>query len=197
MSEKSITHPVDCMCHYCLDGIKQLASVGIPAEPVNPTIADLQAKLAQAEKERDEANALAKETWKVTCQLRAELASLRAEAGKILDAYDIATGNEHAKYSLLERVDILGRSKNYFVRETDKGRAELARLREALDAKAAAMVEAFLAWPLPASVCSDACATMRDYPNRTGTNLLTADEAKQMFEWVLAQAALNPKGKAE
>jgi hypothetical protein len=48
------------------------------------------------------------------------------------------------------------------------------------------MVERFLNWPLPGSVCSDQCATKQDYPNRIGTNLLTADEARQMLEYVLA-----------
>lgn len=47
------------------------------------------------------------------------------------------------------------------------------------------MVNAFLAWPLPDSVCSDGCVTIKGYPRRSGTNLLTADEAKQMFEHVL------------
>jgi hypothetical protein len=53
-----------------------------------------------------------------------------------------------------------------------------------------AMVDAFLAWPLPESVRSDLCATMtpKEYPHpRSGTNLLTAVEAKQMFEYVLAK----------
>jgi hypothetical protein len=47
------------------------------------------------------------------------------------------------------------------------------------------MVDRFLAWPLPASVCSDACVVQRGYPHRIGTNLLTADEARQMLEHVL------------
>lgn len=49
----------------------------------------------------------------------------------------------------------------------------------------AAMVNRFLTWPLPESVCSDPCATMQGYPQRTGTNLLTADEALAMLEHVL------------
>jgi len=49
-----------------------------------------------------------------------------------------------------------------------------------------ALVDRFLAWPLPKSVCSDLCATMPDYPHqRTGTNLLTAEEARQMLEAIL------------
>lgn len=49
------------------------------------------------------------------------------------------------------------------------------------------MVNRFLSWPLPASVCADPCASMPDYPHsRIGTNLLTAVEARQMLEHVLS-----------
>jgi hypothetical protein len=51
-----------------------------------------------------------------------------------------------------------------------------------------AMVDAFLAWPLPASVRCDACVLDQGYPHRVGTNLLTAIEARQMFEYALAKA---------
>lgn len=48
------------------------------------------------------------------------------------------------------------------------------------------MVNRFLMWPLPKSVCADLCATDKDYKfPRSGTNLLTADEARAMFEHVL------------
>jgi hypothetical protein len=57
-----------------------------------------------------------------------------------------------------------------------------------------ALVDAFLRWPLPDSVCSDPCATMQGYPDRCGTNLLTAPEAQQMLEYVLGNAGLlGPK----
>lgn len=47
-----------------------------------------------------------------------------------------------------------------------------------------ALVDRFLRWPLPKTVRADLCVTM-DYPHpRTGTNLLTADEARQMFEYL-------------
>jgi hypothetical protein len=49
------------------------------------------------------------------------------------------------------------------------------------------LVDAFLACPLPESVCSDKCACERGYPHRTGTNLLTATEAKQMFEMIFGR----------
>ena len=47
------------------------------------------------------------------------------------------------------------------------------------------LVDRFLSWPLPTSVCSDQCVCVPNYPNRVGTNLLTADEAKQMIEYLL------------
>lgn len=48
------------------------------------------------------------------------------------------------------------------------------------------MVDRFLAWPLPDSVCSDPCVTANRYPNaRSGTNLLTADEAEAMLAHVV------------
>ena len=62
------------------------------------------------------------------------------------------------------------------------------------------MVNRFLRWPLPMSVSSDLCVTKREMessypPKRIGTNLLTADEARAMLEYVLApvveQVALN------
>lgn len=37
------------------------------------------------------------------------------------------------------------------------------------------MVQRFLSWPLPASVCADSCAMESGYSHRTGTNLLTAE----------------------
>jgi len=52
------------------------------------------------------------------------------------------------------------------------------------------LVDKFLRWPLPESVCSDPCASMHGYPNRVGTNLLTATEAKQMIEYLLSDS--NP-----
>jgi hypothetical protein len=45
-------------------------------------------------------------------------------------------------------------------------------------------VDRFLCWPLPESVCSDTCASKPGYPHRSGTTLLTADEARQMFTHV-------------
>lgn len=54
-----------------------------------------------------------------------------------------------------------------------------------------AAVSAFLQWKLPDSVCSDTCVSdityATRYPDlRSGTNLLTADEARQMVTHVCA-----------
>lgn len=56
------------------------------------------------------------------------------------------------------------------------------------DERIETLVNRFLAWPLPTSVCADTCATAQPgtypYP-RSGTNLLNADEARQMIEHLL------------
>ena len=54
------------------------------------------------------------------------------------------------------------------------------------------LVDRFLAWPLPDSVCSDLCATKQGYPHRSGTTLLSATEARQMLEYVLADHFEKP-----
>ena len=54
------------------------------------------------------------------------------------------------------------------------------------------LVDRFLAWPLPKSVSSDPCASIPDYPNRTGTNLLTAGEARQLIEYLFATPQTEP-----
>lgn len=57
--------------------------------------------------------------------------------------------------------------------------------RESLAMQTDQMVSRFLSWPLPDSVCVDGCAKIPGYPLRHGTNLLTADEAKAMLEYVV------------
>jgi len=65
--------------------------------------------------------------------------------------------------------------------------ADVAEVIMAEDAKLLdVLVSRFLAWPLPPSVCSDICVTEQHYKfPRSGTNLLTADEALQMLTHVL------------
>jgi hypothetical protein len=48
------------------------------------------------------------------------------------------------------------------------------------------LVDRFLNWPLPESVCCDQCACTHGHTHRVGTNLLTADEAEQMLTHILA-----------
>ena len=58
-----------------------------------------------------------------------------------------------------------------------------------------AMVNRFLTWPVPASVHPDGISGKL---GRTGTNLLNADEARQMLEYVFATPpAAQPKAKQE
>lgn len=72
--------------------------------------------------------------------------------------------------------------------DQQQDQTEAAGGASAVDRRVSRLVDRFLAWPLPESVASDQCATMPGYPHRSGTNLLTADEARQMFEYVLAEA---------
>jgi hypothetical protein len=58
------------------------------------------------------------------------------------------------------------------------------------------MVNRFLAWPLPESVCSDLIVTRSGVRNRLGTMLLTATEAEAMLRHVLATASI-PTGVPE
>ena len=44
------------------------------------------------------------------------------------------------------------------------------------------MVNRFLSWKLPKSVLPDACVMDREYPHRCGTNLLSANEAREMIQ---------------
>jgi hypothetical protein len=56
------------------------------------------------------------------------------------------------------------------------------------EADLALLVDRFLAWKLPASVCSDMCVSNSNYPHpRYGTNLLNAEEARAMIRHLLAE----------
>lgn len=55
------------------------------------------------------------------------------------------------------------------------------------DGRIKELVNRFLAWPLPTSVCADVCATNSAYQYpRSGTSLLNAIEAEEMLRHVLA-----------
>jgi hypothetical protein len=58
------------------------------------------------------------------------------------------------------------------------------------------MVQRFLGWPVPFSVCADLCAT-RQEKGRSGTNLLSAIEAREMLTYVLAAAPANDARDAQ
>lgn len=68
-----------------------------------------------------------------------------------------------------------------------------AKALEAAPKVTAEMVNRFLSWKLPASVRPDSCVLDQGYPHRIGTNLLTADETRQMLEHVLAAAPTSPQ----
>ena len=54
------------------------------------------------------------------------------------------------------------------------------------------LVDCFLACPLPQSVRADSCACNPNYPHqRTGTNLLTATEAKEVLAKVLEGCSIT------
>lgn len=53
------------------------------------------------------------------------------------------------------------------------------------------LVDEFLKWPLPESVCVDPCAARSGESGRVGTNLLTAEEAGKMFEVVVRPIVLR------
>ena len=55
---------------------------------------------------------------------------------------------------------------------------------QAIDQAIADMINAFMAWPLPESVCADPCAT-RPGKGRVGTSLLTVSEAMALMQEVV------------
>jgi len=61
---------------------------------------------------------------------------------------------------------------------------EIAELIRSLKPDIDNLVGRFLQWPLPESVCSDLCVSKIGL-HRTGTNLLTADEARAMLRYLL------------
>jgi hypothetical protein len=53
-----------------------------------------------------------------------------------------------------------------------------------------ALAERFCACPLPETVCADPCATTQG-PDRTGTNLLSVAEAKEVLRFILSGFPLH------
>lgn len=61
------------------------------------------------------------------------------------------------------------------------------------------LVNRFLQWKLPDTVCADMCATDREYAKRfpgtrCGTNLLSANETRQMIQYLLAELSDSVNG---
>jgi hypothetical protein len=53
------------------------------------------------------------------------------------------------------------------------------------------MADLIMRWPVPKSVCSDACMSMQDYAHpRFGTSMLTHGEALQLLEYLFANTPL-------
>lgn len=73
-------------------------------------------------------------------------------------------------------------------RQLERELAEVTKQRDELIKQSAypieTMVNRFLSWQLPESVCADLCATTPK-EGRYGTNLLSASEAKEMIEHLL------------
>ena len=75
----------------------------------------------------------------------------------------------------------------------------VAQLQRAQKAYVNILVDKFLCWELPRSVCCDQVASVQGAQGiyRTGTNLLTADEAKKMIEYLLEAPAVAPEMHAK
>lgn len=108
-------------------------------------------------------------------------------------------GNTRFGVGVSERMVVERAQREYEYQVTPEKEAERMKRVEAFRAELAwpvvtdAMVDRFLSWPLPKSVCSDLCVTSQEYPHpRCGTNLLTAVEARQMLEHVLVAFAPSP-----
>lgn len=88
-------------------------------------------------------------------------------------------------------------AENSFTEGFDAG-AEAMRTYMQAQGNIDKLVDRFLAWSLPKSVCSDFCVTEPNYPHdRVGTNLLTAHETKQMFEYLFEQSLIDNGMQAE
>lgn len=98
-------------------------------------------------------------------------------------SYDPLLGGDHGA----------GRDGAGPMRETPSKPAGDSTLNEVLTgARLDVLVDRFLAWPVPASVYPDGTPGL---PGRTGTNLLSATEARSMLEYVLAAAPEPPRGE--
>jgi hypothetical protein len=119
----------------------------------------------------------------ITAQ-QAAAAKERAQAAR----EEAAQAQEDAAYKLVDSLLFAGLMAFKDAEYDDKRKAAAEIVMKQIDALLTpsldALVDRFLAWPLPKSVCSDVCCTAQQ-EGRIGTNLLDATEARQMLEYVL------------
>lgn len=54
------------------------------------------------------------------------------QALRALDKAGVPVGDEHRRYTLVERIEILGTAKDYFARQTEKARSSMRKARKIL-----------------------------------------------------------------
>lgn len=194
---------------------QQIADLTAQLVRENELVAHLRIELASLKQERDEMRLRRQETINMAVQLEMDIEQLRAtvthlqsiktpdsaftycaycgfsvpidEDGEEI-ARHIRTCDKHPMRAMELESDV----RLTKLRDTVTAQAEeMARLREGLSMDT--LVNRFLGWPLPDSVCSDMCATKQGVPHRSGTTLLSAVEAKQMLEHVLDQVLASEK----
>lgn len=111
-----------------------------------------------------------------------EFKSVNPIAARLSEASVLMEDTTHPELSDMLRIG---------ANEIDRLQRLVARADMARAVEIDRMVNLFLAWPLPDSVCSDLCVTDAKYHEkwqhkRSGTNLLTEAEARQMIAHVVA-----------
>ena len=172
-------------------------------EKIKRLEAELEAKQAAPVGERD-----AYEAWKLSMQpygfdgfdaYQAGAAHQR-QHGEYGDAYqgareDLAIWKRRALEAEArvrqqdQIIDQMGEDLNAINGPTFMGEPVLPRqqAREVVMPDAEVLAYLFIGCPLPKTVRADQCALDPEYPHRFGTNLMTFDEAKSMFEEILAR----------
>lgn len=143
---------------------REILAKGLTAPRVTP--ADLEAEIASVEYVKHTAPSGQVLRWAVITTRSGYAVTGRPSVSVSPENDDAELGKKIAKENAIHELWPL------------MGYALKARLAEPTDA----MVERFLAWPVPASVHPDGTPGQ---PGRTGTNLLSAAEARQMLEHVL------------
>lgn len=108
-------------------------------------------------------------------------------------AFDLASAaidmmTLHSPHTEQMMRDALERWKLWQLKQKQAGRMRIPNTEE--------MVNRFLSWKLPATVLADQCACERTGGLRYGTNLLSADEAREMI-YHLHRVSESPREAAE